>query len=293
MNKKPINKILQEQYKLLEDKETRIRKQFASIRTAKTAKLRDIALSLYHDCMNGDKLDYSKLFRKISKQKAYELKYKTDMMRTKTDTVSFPFSVTRFDQLNRLEASKAEIIINELDQANELNSLFMLYLIDHFYTTMTDIAKAINVVVNDDRKNAEKKVDNKSYPIKISFEEQHYNTASKTAQMLQQCITRGDDAEKAVSLITEYATKRDKNADDRLIYTEDTRATCDAVFEVVEPYIEAFMTVGVHDGKQCEQCKGIEKEQAINPVPVKQYEPGITAPPFHPYCRCGIEVIWL
>lgn len=292
MNKKPIYPILQQRYKAIEKKEDALRSQFATLRKAKLKPLQDLIYGLYRDCVDGDTVDYSLMFKRISRQTANQIKYVVDKMRKETDIVSFPFTVTRFDQLNKLDAVKAQIIVNELEQANELNVLLEAYLHDHIFATMMATVSALAIDYQITDKAVKAVATNKDHPIKEALQEQHYKIAERTALMLQQAITRGEDAEKAVDLITAYANKRDKNSDDRLMYTEDTRATVEAVEEVLEDRVDYFRTVCVHDGKACDICTGIEAEQKLHPVPMKNFVSGVNAPPFHPYCRCSIEVIY-
>ena len=37
------------------------------------------------------------------------------------------------------------------------------------------------------------------------------------------------------------------------------------------------------DEKTCETCSGHER---AGPLPISEYSVGVTAPPFHPWCRC-------
>lgn len=297
MKRKDINPLLMEQYERLQAEEKRARKLLGQLYKSSSARIRTIAASLFHDCTTGEHVNHAALFRTIKPAQAMDLQRQTAQARRVYGDMAaadFPFTVTRFDRLNRLDAARAQLILNELDTAAEIDS--MLYIHIHAHVMMT-MAATIGYLELQDFKMTEKMADaatrNDERPVICSLYEQHRAAGEREATLLQQAMTRGEDADKAAALVTDYAEKRAQSNTDRLMFTEDTRATAEAVREVVKDYVEAFYTVCIHDDKTCSTCTGIAAEQQMDPVPIEDFKPGITAPPFHPWCRCGIEVVWL
>lgn len=296
MKKKPLAPVLKERYTALEKSEANLRRDLKTVYAANAASIAEIVAVLYQDCTKGDKIRYANLFTSISKQQAAKLEQQTEHYRRVYGdycAADFPFTVSKFDRLNRLDAAKAELILNELEAGDRTNDLLMSMLRYHVVATMAATAAAIAVKYSATDEAIESVVRNKQYPILKSLYEQHRAAGEREATLLKESLTRGEQPEKAAKSLTEYAEKRAKNSTDKLMYTEDTRATVEAVADVVKDYMPYFATVTVGDGKVCDHCEQIAAAQAADPVPFSAFQTGVTAPPFHPWCRCGIEGIYL
>ena len=46
--------------------------------------------------------------------------------------------------------------------------------------------------------------------------------------------------------------------------------------------VEEFEVVGTFDNRMCKDCADMDGTHA----PMKEFKEGVTAPPFHPWCRC-------
>ena len=103
-------------------------------------------------------------------------------------------------------------------------------------------------------------------------------------QLVRTCIL-GESPDKAIKEMTKYVKKGVKNAKaqaGRLIMTEQaffsSAAQKDAFRELgVEEY-EIVATLDSHTSEICQEMDGKH-------FPMSQYEPGVTAPPFHVWCR--------
>jgi SPP1 gp7 family putative phage head morphogenesis protein len=92
----------------------------------------------------------------------------------------------------------------------------------------------------------------------------------------------GASPDKAISAIAKKFNVSKSNAA-RLIHTEAAyfaNAADKAAY--AELGVEEFEIVGTLDGKTCKICGGLDGKH----LPLPQFEAGVTAPPFHPRCRC-------
>lgn len=104
-------------------------------------------------------------------------------------------------------------------------------------------------------------------------------TLNKT---LTQSIIRGEAPDKAIKEISRVM-EVDKRKAGRLVMTESafiaSESQKDCYKELGVEYFEVLATLDSHT---CSDC-GVREGQKI---PMSEYESGVTAPPFHPYCRC-------
>lgn len=99
---------------------------------------------------------------------------------------------------------------------------------------------------------------------------------------LTQSIIRGEAPDKAIKEISRVMEVDRKKAG-RLVMTESafiaSESQKDCYKELGVEYFEVLATLDSHT---CSDC-GVREGQKI---PMSEYESGVTAPPFHPYCRC-------
>lgn len=103
-------------------------------------------------------------------------------------------------------------------------------------------------------------------------------------QLVRTCIM-GESPDKAIKVMMKYAKTGVKNAKAqaaRLIMTEQaffaSAATKDSYLEFGVKEFEIIATLDSHTSEICRDLDGRH-------FPMKDYEPGVTAPPFHVYCR--------
>ena len=99
-------------------------------------------------------------------------------------------------------------------------------------------------------------------------------------QMVQGML-RGDSPEKTIQAIQkQFGVSRYKAR--RLVHTETSYfnacSTRQSYKDLDVEYIEIIETL---DSRTCETCGGLDGKV----IPLAQYEPGVTVPPFHPNCR--------
>ena len=104
-------------------------------------------------------------------------------------------------------------------------------------------------------------------------------------QQLTRTIIQGKAPDEAIKEITKYVTDKTKNAKvaaGRLVMTESafisSAAQKDAFKDLDVDEFEIVATLDSHTSEICQEMDGQH-------FPMKDFEPGVTAPPFHPYCR--------
>lgn len=99
-------------------------------------------------------------------------------------------------------------------------------------------------------------------------------------QMVQGML-RGDSPEKTIQAIQkQFGVSRYKAR--RLVHTETSYFNaCSACQSYKDLGIERVEIIETLDSRTCETCGGLDGTV----IPLAQYEPGVTVPPFHPNCR--------
>ena len=96
-----------------------------------------------------------------------------------------------------------------------------------------------------------------------------------------QGMLRGDSPEKAIQAIQkQFGVSRYKAR--RLVHTETSYFNAQATKEAYNGLdVEKIEILETLDSRTCEVCGGLDGKV----IPLSQYEPGVTVPPFHPNCR--------
>ena len=99
---------------------------------------------------------------------------------------------------------------------------------------------------------------------------------------LTQMIIRGEAPDKAISAIShQFKVSRDKAG--RLIMTEAAAFSSAAQKDCFDELgVERFRVVAALDRDTCELCGAMDGQV----FKMSEYQVGLTAPPFHPWCRC-------
>jgi hypothetical protein len=293
MNKKPFMDLLRTLFNRVEKTETALAEKLVEAGANPT--LVSFVYELYNTATDKDgKPRYRYLTQRVDKKTANALKTRRDELAEKLSgeeyaevLTAFPLTVTKFDQLNRINATKAYYALEELASAMREAEIMQAHF-DEWADTVFALTEAYFKVHGRSFKRAV----TDWYAWRNSMYIQRLKVGQEAAEKLAQGIIRQQAVEITAEEIETYLDRRERAIDSRIYFTEDTEITEAVAVEIMKPYVTAFYTVTVKDGRTCAECLAIEREQATDPVPIDAYEPGVTAPPFHPHCRCYIEFIW-
>lgn len=122
-----------------------------------------------------------------------------------------------------------------------------------------------------------------------TFKDRIWNSKTAMVSELHQQMTRmcllGKSPDEAINAMTKFVDKKFKNAKyvaGRLVMTEQAyfhSVAQKSAFEDLD--VEEFEVVATLDSHTSEICQDLDGQH----FPMKDYEPGVTAPPFHVWCR--------
>lgn len=99
---------------------------------------------------------------------------------------------------------------------------------------------------------------------------------------LTQMIMRGAAPDKAIKAISDRF-KVSKSQAGRLVMTESAAFANEARKDCFKDIgVERYRIIGTLDGETCSLCGSLDGKV----YPMSEYQVGLTAPPFHPWCRC-------
>lgn len=195
--------------------------------------------------------------------------------------------------ISRLEAMKlqirqhAEVLFTgyEGGMANFLNQSYA----DQFYHSAFEIAKGTGVGSNLAR------IDNRRIDTVIrrpwaqdgaNFSERIWSNKEKLVNTLHteltQQIIRGSDPRKAIDSLSK-TMEVSKTQAGRLIMTESAAIASAATQDCFKELgVDQYEILAALDSRTCDICQELDGEVFT----MKEYEVGMTAPPFHPNCRC-------
>lgn len=195
--------------------------------------------------------------------------------------------------ISRLEAMKlqirqhAEVLFTEYEggMANFLSQSYA----DQFYHSAFEIAKGTGVGSNLAR------IDNRRIDTVIrrpwaqdgaNFSERIWSNKEKLVNTLHteltQQIIRGSDPRKAIDSLSKTMEVSKAQAG-RLIMTESAAIASAATQDCFKELgVDQYEILAALDSRTCDICQELDGEVFT----MKEYEVGMTAPPFHPNCRC-------
>ena len=97
-----------------------------------------------------------------------------------------------------------------------------------------------------------------------------------------QSIIRGEDPQKLINKIAKDFNVAKRKAGNLVMTESAFFASASTKDSYNELGVETFEVLATLDSGTCEDCGGREGE----PIPMSEYEIGVTAPPFHSRCRC-------
>ena len=202
------------------------------------------------------------------------------------ENASAKVHITRLESLEvQLQQEIETLYGNQLDEVDRLTkSIYQ----DTYYRSAFEIQKGFNVGLNLQRLNEKQLQHVIETPWtldKMTFSDRIWkrkNELLKTVRTeLSQTIIRGDPPDNAIKTLAKKL-EVDKYKAGRLIMTESAYFASKAQKQCfndldVEKY-EIVATLDSHTSEICQELDGQVRE-------MKDYEEGVTAPPFHPWCR--------
>ena len=203
------------------------------------------------------------------------------------ENASARFHVSRLEALKlQTQQTMEKLFGNQLDAVD--NHIKRAYL-DSYYHTAYELQKGVGVgwdIAGINEKQLERVMSKPWTLDKETFSDRIWTQKEKLinevhTQLTQNMILgKGPDA--AIRAIANKLNTSKANAG-RLVMTESAYFAAEAqkdAFRTLD--VEEFEIVGTLDSKNCPLCGSFDGEH----MPMAQYEAGVTAPPFHPWCRC-------
>ena len=202
------------------------------------------------------------------------------------ENASAKFHINRLEALKIRTQQAIEVAFgNELDEVNEMARKVIT---ETYYHGIFEVQKGFNIGWNvgqiDERK-LEKFISKPWAADGKHFSERIWNSRAQLLSELHNQLTRTcilgkgpDDAIRAIS--RKFAVS--KNQAGRLVMTEQAYFRSVAQQEAFKELdVEEFEIVATLDSKTSEICQEMDGKH----FPMKDYQAGVTAPPFHPWCR--------
>lgn len=195
--------------------------------------------------------------------------------------------------INRLEALKIEarqqIELATGGMVDDVDGLLKNVYSDTFYRSCFEVQKGFGVGFDVSKMDNGKVSKLLSKPWSVdgtNFSEKLWGNKAKLINNLDQELSRmvltGESPQKAVANIKK-AMGTSSNAAGRLVMTEQAYFTSVAQKDAYsELDVEEYEFVGTLDDDTCSDCGNLDGQH----FPMSEMQPGINAPPMHPYCRC-------
>lgn len=194
--------------------------------------------------------------------------------------------ITRLESLKlQIQQSLETMFGNQLDSVD--GAIRDIYK-DSYYKTAYEIQKGIGVgwdFASIDQRKIEKAVKKPWASDGKNFSERIWGNRQKLVNELHTELSRsiilGEDPQKAINAIARKM-KTSQNAAGRLVMTESAFFSSAAQKECYQELdVEQYEIVATLDSHTSEICREMDGKH----FPMSQYEAGVTAPPFHVYCR--------
>jgi len=202
------------------------------------------------------------------------------------ENASAKFHISRLEALKIRTQQAAEVAFgNELDA---IDAMARKVFTEDYYHSLFELQKGFGIgweVGQIDKRKLEKLIskpwtaDGKNFSARI-WEQRTQLVSELHNQLTRTCILgkAPDDAIKAISKKFNVS----KNQAGRLVMTEQAYFHSVAQQEAFEDLdVEEFEIVATLDSLTSEICQEMDGKH----FPMKDYQPGVTAPPFHPWCR--------
>lgn len=202
------------------------------------------------------------------------------------ENASAKYHISRLEALKVRTQQAVEVAFgNELD---EVDAMVKKIFTNDYYHSIYEMQKGFNIgweIGQIDERKLEKFISKPWATDGKHFSERIWNARTQLVSELHNQLTRTcilgkppDDAIKAIS--KKFNTS--KNQAGRLVMTEQAYFHSVAQQEAFKELdVEEFEVVATLDNLTSEICQEMDGKH----FPMKDYEPGVTAPPFHPWCR--------
>ncbi len=202
------------------------------------------------------------------------------------ENASARFHISRLEALKLQTQQSLELMFgNQLDSID--TAMKRIYL-DGYYHTAYELQKGFGIgwdIAGLDQKKIEKvirkpwAVDGKNFSERIWGNKE--KLISEVHREITQDIILGRDPQKAIDNISKKMNTSKVNAG-RLIMTEEAYFSSAAQKDCFQDLgVEQYEIVATLDSHTSDICQNLDGQV----FPMKDFEPGVTAPPFHVYCR--------
>ena len=206
------------------------------------------------------------------------------------ENASVKYHISRLEALKLNIQQQAEVAFgNELDA---LDSMMRSMYQDGYYRTIYEIQKGIGLgwgIGSVDNKKLASVITKPWSADGKNFSSRIWGARTQMVSELHQELTRtlaqGKPADEAIKSLTTYLKDKTRNAKykaGRLVMTEQAFISSAAQRDAFKELdVEEFEVVATLDSKTSKICQDMDGRH----YPMSQYEVGVTAPPFHPWCR--------
>ena len=202
------------------------------------------------------------------------------------ENASARIHISRLDALKLQLQQQAEVLHGK--QGNGLNSLFSDIYADGYYTTAFELQKGIGMgwaMQSLNPKLVEQVLsrpwteDNNTFSDRIWTHKQELINSLNTH--ITQMVIRGDPPKKAIALLAQDMRVA-KNKAARLVMTEAAAFASAAQKDCFrELGVERYQIIATRDSSTSQTCRDMDSKI----FDIADYQVGLTAPPFHPFCR--------
>lgn len=206
------------------------------------------------------------------------------------ENASAKFHISRLEALKIRTQQALEVAFgNELDS---LDSMVKALYQSGYYHTCFEIQKGFNLgweIGQIDERRLEKVVSRPWASDGMNFSDRVWKSKTTMVNDLHQELTRtiiqGKSPDEAIRHMTKYLQDKGKNAKyqaGRLVMTEQAFISSAAQKDAFTDLdVEEFEIVATLDSRTSEICQEMDGQH----FPMKDFQPGVTAPPFHVWCR--------
>lgn len=206
------------------------------------------------------------------------------------ENASAKFHISRLEALKLRTQQQLEVAYgNELDSVDSM--LKHLYQ-NGYYHTCFEVQKGFNIgweIGQIDERKLSKVISKPWTTDGRNFSDRIWSSKTSMINELHQQLTRniiqGKAPDEAIKNMTTFLQDKTKNAKynaGRLVMTEEAFISSAAQKDAFNDLdVEEFEIVATLDSHTSEICQEMDGQHFL----MKDYEPGVTAPPFHPWCR--------
>ncbi len=202
------------------------------------------------------------------------------------ENASAKFHITRLEALKLQTQQSLEVLFG--NQLDTIDSTMKRIYLDGYYHTAYELQKGFGIgwdIAGVDQKQIEKVIRKPWTVDGKNFSERIWNNKEKLIsevhKELTQNIILGQDPQKAIDAIAKKMNTSKYNAG-RLVMTEEAYFSSAAQKDCFDNLdVEKYEIVATLDSHTSDICREMDGKV----FPMKDFEAGVTAPPFHVYCR--------